>query len=367
VVVQLLKRINSSKLVCENKAGFSLVELLAVIVTSSIVMSSLLFLTNNLTQANRKEIARSSTQEEMQRALDYIARDLREAVYVYNGAELNGGRTYESSDDTEVSYKPLLNFLSDKKLPNELEDEDNQIILAFWKVESIGKDEIPNCTNVSEANGKALCQNLEIERRAYSLIVYVQSKNKPQDTWKGESRIKRYKLEKYTKATLKDTSTSLELNKGYVDPQGESDFSSWPFSKQNITINQQDPINTSDPNLGGLGRGLPDMPDDVLVDYVALPSDGDDDPCDGLNDPSIPEDLEYTRTPFNDSGSSSDDKASFYACVSTTPDNSKNGKNQHVRLYLRGNSKGRSSTLDADAFLPVLETGVMIRGLINQP
>ncbi len=359
MVVQLLKRINSSKLVCENKAGFSLVELLAVIVTSSIVMSSLLFLTNNLTQANRKEIARSSTQEEMQRALDYIARDLREAVYVYNGAELNGSRTYKSSDDTDVPYDPLLNFLSKDGLPNELQNDDNQIILAFWKVESIGKDEIPNCANITDMDEQALCKNLEIERRAYSLIVYVQSKNKPEDVWQGKSRIKRYKLEKYTKATLEDTSTSLKLNKGYVDPQGESDFSIWPFSKQNITIDQQ--------GSGGLDRGLPDMPDDVLVDYVALPSDGDDDPCDGLNDPSIPEDLEYTRTPFNDSGSSSDDKASFYACVSTTPDNSKNGKNQHVRLYLRGNSKGRSSTLDADAFLPVLETGVMIRGLINQP
>ncbi len=352
MVVQLLKRINSSKLVCDNKAGFSLVELLAVIVTGSIVMSSLLFLTNNLTQANRQEIARSSTQEEMQRALEYIARDLREAVYVYNGAELNGGRTYRSSDDTEVSYKPLLNFLSDQS--DEFQDEDNQIILAFWKVESIEEDEIPDCTEITDMDEQALCKNLEIERRAYSLIVYVQSTDNPQDTWKGESRIQRYKLEKYTEATLKDTSTSLKLNAGYVDPQGESDFSPWPFSNKNIKINQQ----ASD----GLGRGRPDMREDVLVDYVALPSSGDDDPCAGLTNTDIPNDLEYTLTP--NSLTFGDGEVGFYACVSTSDSDS--GKNQHVRLYLRGNSKGRSSTLDADAFLPVLETGVRIRGLIDR-
>ena len=350
MVVQLLKRINSSKLVCENKAGFSLVELLAVIVIGSIVMSSLLFLTNNLTQANRKEIARSSTQEEMQRALDYIARDLREAVYVYNGAELNGVRTYKS-DGKDVSYDPLLNFLSDQS--DEFQNDKNQIILAFWKVESIAEDEIPNCTQITDVDEQALCKNLEIERRAYSLIVYVQSTDNPQKIWKGKSRIKRYKLDKYTKATLKASSTSLKLNKGYVDPQGESDFSRWPFSKQNITIDQQ--------GSGGLDRGLPDMPGDVLVDYVALASDGMPDPCDELDNSSIPNDLEYTLTP--NSVTFDDGVVGFYACVST-PDS---GKNQHVRLYLRGNSQGRSSTLDADAFLPVLETGVRIRGLINQP
>lgn len=65
-------------------SGFTLIELLVSIVISSIVLSSLLSFMTNMLTSERREQAKSSSEQEIQLALDYISRDLQEAIYIYD-------------------------------------------------------------------------------------------------------------------------------------------------------------------------------------------------------------------------------------------------------------------------------------------
>ena len=64
--------------------GFTLVELLVSIVIASIVVGTLLSFMTNILTSERREQAKATTELEIQSAIDYIADDLQEAVYIYN-------------------------------------------------------------------------------------------------------------------------------------------------------------------------------------------------------------------------------------------------------------------------------------------
>ena len=105
-------------------AGFTLIELLVAMFIGSIITSILLFLVVQLLQTSQRESARSDTQREMQMALDYIGRDLREAVYVYDGNCL------ASSPPSGSACKGLLSYLP-------ATTASNLPVLAFWRVDPL--------------------------------------------------------------------------------------------------------------------------------------------------------------------------------------------------------------------------------------
>ena len=63
--------------------GFTLLELLIAMVIGSIIVSTLLYGVVNILQTDQRDASRSDTQRDMQMAMDYITRDVREATYVY--------------------------------------------------------------------------------------------------------------------------------------------------------------------------------------------------------------------------------------------------------------------------------------------
>ena len=346
MTLALLKAINAKLRQEKPKAGFTLLELLVVMVMSTLVISSLLALTNQLTQANQREIVRTSTQEEMKRALNYMARELRQAVYVYNGTELTA--------------------ITDN-IPAALSTNGNTPILAFWKAEPVPYTDtqaIPACfDNADPPNGQMQnptqqsdCNDLQIERRSYTLVVYAQSTANNNNTWEGESRIIRYQLRKFNNDDLTASSTQLRRNTGYVDPvKDNTTFADWP--------NDEDDANLQVPRPPNSPNGYP-----VIVDYVASVNNGDVDPCPGLTNTELSQEerdreLSYTRTPFNDTNAATN--ASFYACVLSAVDDEENSNNQDVVLFLRGSTEGRSG-LNYDKFLPLLQTRVILRGVINK-
>lgn len=68
--------------------GFTLIELLvSMLIASFIIVVMLTFLTGIL-DSSRKEQAKSESQEEIQSALNYIADDMQEAVYIYDATSL---------------------------------------------------------------------------------------------------------------------------------------------------------------------------------------------------------------------------------------------------------------------------------------
>ena len=300
-------------------AGFTLIELLAVTLIGSIVTSSLLYIMVDLLRDNQRENAMSETQQDMRRALDYISQDLREAVYVYTGNQLAAIK--DNLPDFGTGVQP---------------------ILAFWKVEQVpytSTQSLPsNCsTAFNSVPNKEVkvqeCNDLKIERRTYTLVVYLQS-TADKDTWNGQSRIERYQLRKYSDVN------ALTQSVGYVDPRKQSSFEDWPKKLQ-----EKRPIASSKV---------------ALVDFV-------DDP---KNDPTggkLPQCGDgYERTPSDDLSKPDDDANSFFACV-RVPDNDL-VYNQDVILVLRGNaySKQRAGYISSQSYLPVLQAQVINRGVVDK-
>jgi prepilin-type N-terminal cleavage/methylation domain-containing protein len=66
----------------DGRSGFTLIELLVALIVGSIITTLVLGFTVQLMSNNQREASRSDTQREVQAAIDYINRDVREAVYV---------------------------------------------------------------------------------------------------------------------------------------------------------------------------------------------------------------------------------------------------------------------------------------------
>ena len=323
-IVGKLRKIKGS-----NSAGFTLTELLTVIIMGSIIVSSVLFLAVDVSRNNRREIAQTVTQEEIKRALNYIAQDLRSAVYVYNGQQL---------ENRGGSIPGLI-----AHLPQEFTENGTQPILAFWKVDRVpyaSDQTIPNCNNITDVEEQQQCRNLRVERRAYSLVVYLQSTDNSNDIWSGESRILRYELRKYVESNLTAQSTTLSNHQGYQEPRRGTNFKNWPYNSNGANLQTELPNGTQNKN--------------VLVDFIAMPNDT------SLGNPPDCPSNEYVRSPSNP-----DESQSFFACVRQAENDLGDKINQDVFLYLQGNANGHSG-LNQDSFLPVIKTQVMNRGVIEK-
>lgn len=290
-------------------AGFTLIELLVVTIIAGLIVSSLLWLVVDLMRTNQREFARTDTQQQMKNALNYISEELRESVYVYTGAQLNN------------KIGDLPSFGADKTP-----------ILAFWKVEEVPYTEsgsLPDCTTVPTAKQQE-CNSLQVERRAYTLVVYLQSTANPSNIWDGQSRIERYELRKYSDVA------NLTQSTGYVDPRSESTFQRWPQDTNGTDLQSGTPTtNASNPA--------------VLVDFVDLSTNPNAPNCDA----------DYQRTPTDATNTTN-----FFACVRPA-DSGLGNQNQDVVLFLRGNAEGKPG-VSANSFLPVLETRVISRGVLDK-
>ncbi|MGK7929817.1 MAG: hypothetical protein AB4041_00065 [Microcystaceae cyanobacterium] len=315
-----------AKLQKQSTNGLTLSELLVAVSASSVVISSLMFVMTDLLSNNQQEQAISAIQQDMQQTLDYLTRDLREAVHIYNGDEVKE-RTYGMAG--------VSNFLPDF-------GDNTQIILAFWKVEPLPylpSDSFPNCSTdfSNDSDKENECENIRIERRAYSLVVYVHDWNNEDEEWNGESRIVRYALRKYSNLS------NLTRTAGYVDPMNESTFKRWPLSSGGT-------------DLQGGTKPSADNNTNVLVDYVAVPSTPIETEFNCSSD--------YIRSPYNDPNDGNDDNNSFFTCVRNTNNDTQSSFNQDTWIFLRGNANGKDG-IDQDSPLEILQQGVISRSVID--
>ena len=137
----------------DKSGGFTLVELLVALAMSSVIITLLLqFMISVITTDSDEEIKINSEQE-IQIALDYISRDLQEAIYIYDAAGIN-------------AIKPQLRY------PN---DNTKTPILVFWKREILDND------SAGEDNS--------------SLVVYYLD-NSSSTIWSKAARISRWQIKK---------------------------------------------------------------------------------------------------------------------------------------------------------------------------
>ncbi|MDJ0714965.1 MAG: prepilin-type N-terminal cleavage/methylation domain-containing protein [Prochloraceae cyanobacterium] len=305
--------------------GFTLTELLTTVILSGIVLSALLTAMVKVLRSDQLEGDRTKVQQEMHQAIDYIAQDLKEAVYVYNDNQIKN------------------------QIKDSIPDFGNDVtpVLAFWKIEPISESDLPSssdCSNSSLSDEQqAECNALIVKRHAYSLIVYLQSKENS-TTWKGKSRILRYRLPKYSNLSDSNISNKLQHTTGFIDPGVYKNFSTWP-----------DNLQLTRPTLSG-GNSP------VLVDFVDDPSSTSQNQlvCPDLDGNTATE--EYARVPDLNSPINFQSN-SFYACVRTT---GTLGIKQDVIVYLRGNSKETGEQSNADDVKAELQTRVTTGGIIDK-
>ena len=350
----LAYRAQSNQVKFGTKKGFTLIELLVTVIIGGLVVSFATGIMVDILRVNQEERARTATQKDMKRTLDYIKRDLKEASFIYTGEQI---RNQRGTGSNQVD-----------PFREELDVNNNYTIaLAFWKPETIpytpGGADVPpaedcDSDNISSETTTDECQALTTERRTYTLVVYLQQEIIDSDsTWSGKSVIRRYELRKYDNGDTYNSGKYLSLNvkDGYVDPRKEADgFDRWPYNRQGESL--QD----NKPKVDGNSSK-------VLVDFVGSP-DPNSDSFDYNDVPTanIPNCNEgYSRTPA--------DSKSFFACVKKRDLEGEFAQgNQDIFLYLRGNPDGRfgykirAGRLESYTPLPILESGVLVRGVVDK-
>ncbi|MBE7385369.1 MAG: prepilin-type N-terminal cleavage/methylation domain-containing protein [Leptolyngbya sp. SIO1E4] len=320
---QFLRRSHSDQ---PRSSGFTLIELLIALVIGSVIISGLMFIVTEMLKIERRETAVDNTQRDMKRALEYIASDIAEAIYVY------------VPDPDTGDWPAPIQVLDDVTI-----DNIENVILAFWRPDFEEDANLPADCGAFADDLEQQCLNLLERRGYYTLVAYEIVPNGEGDVvWDGQARLIRHELPKYT-----DAST---LEEGYA---GEG-----PFNATGAADFLREPVAG---NAGELG-----IQSAVLVDFVANPEDtaiDDDAPlCEATDLVRIPADPDTSR--------------SFFACVRAavaggTVEGSRD--NQNLELFLRGDFEPRegssvglgTAALNENSLLPTLRTGVFVQGIIG--
>jgi prepilin-type N-terminal cleavage/methylation domain-containing protein len=356
-----LARVWSSRRRDRNR-GFTLAELLIVTIIAGGIVSGLLYLVVELLTADQRDSSRNETQRDMQRALDYISSELRQAVYVYPGeclgAAPNG--TLGSPD-----YCPGL--ASAGLLPPSVANLGNGAsqsvpILAFWRQKDLPPTIKTRCANASSLSDPSILNIIPCAiGNSYALVVYSVSKANSSSTWAGNARITRYELPQFEY-------TSGNPSSGYASPiyNNKQIFRTWPYGPNDTTGAPVDTRSPAGAALGGTLTVLTDFVDDgqgAAALNVPANANCPDDPTtiDDTTTSNFNEGIDYTISPANYTFQGSPVR-SFYACVSNTP----NIDNRNVILYVRGNAYGRPGINTQKDFLATLSTQVLSRGILDK-
>jgi hypothetical protein len=292
-----------------------------------LIITPMLAFVVDMLNTDRREQVKSNTEQDLQAAVDFIAQDLSQAIYIYDGKTL-------------------------KQIRDQLPDNGNQNkvpILVFWKRQLIKKS-IPvdasavkpiQCTQ----SNPPPCNDAYVS----SLVAYYQFKE-PENTWCQPSgnncptRIARYEITDGVKNPLtqkyyadSETTEGQRKKTGFNDKfdfsKPTAEVTDGKFPSPQILVNYIDYTNT--PNV-------PQPPDCKSVLGVV-------DPTAAGSTPINPADLLITDGLTH----------SFYACVDTA--------RNIARVTIRGNSLRRLQTNDTDykeeksAYFPTAT--VQVKGL----
>lgn len=162
--------------------GFTLIELLVAMIIAVMVITPLMLFMVNILNSDRQEQAKATTEQEIQSALDYMARDLQQAVYIYDadGVTRNRNTTDVTLSGIQDQIPPV------KTAPNCSDASVCKPILVFWKREFIS-----NSVGVTSATDSQVDDNY-----AYSLVAYylITNSNGSNSTWSKQARIGRFQI-----------------------------------------------------------------------------------------------------------------------------------------------------------------------------
>ena len=259
--------------------GFTLIELLVAMVLSVIVITPLLGFMINIMQTERREQAQTTTEQDLKAAIDFISRDLEQAVYIYDADGIAAIKSQLPSQDLT------------KEFP----------VLVFWKRQYINKV-IPiqanNCNNPSNCD----------DTFVYSLVAYYLIKDDNQ-TWSKTARIGRFQISDGYGDSDTEKNNTRDAGFKIFDLQGRGDLKT-KMNKWTKNGSYQQKIL-------------------ALVDYI--------DQTTGVTPPACPSGMQqipdFSGKISGAAASGAVKTGSFYVCVDSL--------NTVAEVYLRGNSLAR--------------------------
>jgi len=299
--------------------GFTLIELLVGIIISALVLLPLLGFMINIMETDHKEQAKTASEQEVQAALNYISRDLDQAIFIYDGYGLNGPN----------GIGP--------KLPNNVPGATP--VLVFWKRNFLEKALPIAGGNPSDCKPRGSGNNCD-DGFVYSLVSYylIQDPGCTDPAWSCTARIGRVEL----KDKLKDQNNNPDtVLPDYPRSEGFTVFDLSPTNPAlaNSTLEQKMnawPTNLTDPAVGDINKNQPQ----ILIDYI------DQTP---ITNPAVPQAScpPSVRTgpwpdgitgvsvnPYpNQQAPSTVQQSSFYACVDS--------EKTTAQVFIRGNALAR--------------------------
>jgi prepilin-type N-terminal cleavage/methylation domain-containing protein len=161
--------------------GFTLIELLVAMIIAALIITPLLGFMVNILDNDSKEQAKTNTDQEIKAALDYIARDLQQSVYIYDAdgiAAIRNQLPKASSADEKKKFFP---------------------VLVFWKRQYI-------------AGGLTVTGGTD-DTFVYSLVAYYLIKDGDTSTWSNAARIGRFQISNgYATTAQTDTTRAAQID-----------------------------------------------------------------------------------------------------------------------------------------------------------
>ena len=306
--------------------GFTLVELLIGLVMAFLVLTPLFGLMISIMNTDEKEQAKTTSEQELQTAIDFITRDLQKAVYIYDSQGVTNNYSATAANSGIRDSLPTV--------------AGGVPILVFWKQEVV--------SNVIPTTGP------NDDASVYSLVAYYLI-NSPSTIWSNTARIARWQIKDGVRSPS-DTS-GVTCNPSYNTSIRFVDADNCPspgFKPFDLDMNQWQRSGsfTNDPQ--------------VLVDFI------DQTPRDQTNVPNITPSCAQddnqpgvTITPI-----SSTTMTSFYACVSNYADPTNQGQViSTAQIFIRGNALARIQTSNIDyednsqqTYFPTVSAIIQARG-----
>lgn len=296
-------------------SGFTMTELLVATIMSVLVITPLLGFMVNVLNTDRQEQAKASSEQEIQTGIDYIARDLQQAIYIYDAVGIDAIKDQLPSKD------------STDRVP----------VLVFWKREFLD-DVLP------AADGN------QDDTFVYSLVAYYLIKDN-NATWSNGARIARWQIRDGVKASGFTVDNNNQQVANGVDCAGyeEKYIQNYcpstgyaPFNLEGVgTIQDKmnswkrlssytttDANNTTTTNVNYSNSPM------VLVDYIDQTTTANGPPAANTctTGSKVP--------PASFSSRDTAQMTSFYACIDTA--------NTAAQVFLRGNSLARLQKNDLD-------------------
>lgn len=275
--------------------GFTLIELLVGMILAFLIITPLLGFMINILDTDRKEQVKANSEQEIQAALDYIARDLQQAIYIYDAT---GIACLSGTADTNTCPNVITTA---KQLPSP-DETDRVPVLVFWKRELVSQGITITTTPSTQKD----------DTYVYSLVAYYLIKDSS-TTWSKAARIARWQI----KDGIPDPSSTQTCGKYLTNQCPDPGFAL--FKLDGIgTITQK--MNTWKKAAATYTANTT-----VLVDFIDQ-TKTDDVP------PALPLAC-ATSVPASFNTRATGKMTSFYACVDLV--------NTTAQVFLRGNALAR--------------------------